>query len=315
MGLRQEGPTPSFDDGISQEDDTSFDRAPGKGPRWRRPVAALSQVGLFTLLTISLWMASGWLLSSLPVDRFTVTLFSLFPAVAASTYLLLRFPRRRSLGVIGAEPNRTAFAAASWGVGVGAGLVVLILGVHWALGWVEISAGELEDYAGRLWEPTLLVGLPAIFIGSAGEELLIRGYGFQQLARATHRWAAVAVTGGIFGWVHYGNPEFSGPALVNTVLFGALFGMALVRHRTLWLPYGLHVGWNLALAVLGANLSGLKIKLTAIHVNAVGPTLWTGGSYGPEAGLSATIAVVAAAWIIWKLPIASSGEKLLSEEE
>ena len=285
------------------------------GPSWRRSVAALSQLGLFTLLTMLLWPACGWLLSSLPIDRFTITLFSLFPAVAAVTFLLLRFPQPRPPAVIAAAPNRRAVVATVWGVGVGAALVTIILSVHWTLGWVEVSTGGLEDYAGRLWEPALLVGLLGILVGSAGEELLLRGYGFQMLARATHPWAAVAATGGIFGWIHYGNPEFSGPALLNTVLFGVLFGIALVRHRTLWLPYGLHIGWNFALSVFGANLSGLKIKLTAMYVTPVGPQLWTGGAYGPEAGLSATAAVVVAAWVIWKLPPARDYRKLLWDEE
>ncbi len=276
---------------------------------------ALSQLGLFTLLTMLLAQACGWLLSPLPMDRITRSVFSLFPPVAVVTFLLLRFPQPRPWGVIAAAPNRRAVAAAGWGVGVGAALVTIILSVHWALGWVEISTGRLENYAGPLWQPALLVGVLTVLVGSAGEELLFRGYGFQMLARATHPWAAVAATGGIFGWIHHSNPEFSGPALVNTVLFGVLFGVALVRHRTLWLPYGLHVGWNFALAVSGANVSGLKIKLTALYVTPVGPELWTGGAYGPEAGLSATAVVVVAACVIWKLPLARDSRKLLSEEE
>ena len=274
-------------------------------------LTALSHVVLFTFATILLWTASGWLLSALPLDRLTLTLFSLFPAVAASTFLLLRFPRPRSLSSIAAAPNRAAVLAAGWGVGLGAALVGVILFIHWALGWVEVSTAGLGDYTEPSWEPTLVGGLLAMAVGSAGEELLLRGYGFQQLARATHPWAAVAATAGIFGGLHYGNPGFSGLALVNTVLFGALFGLALVRHRTLWLSYGIHVGWNAALAVCGANISGLGIKLTAIHAAAVGPPLWTGGAYGPEAGLSATLAVSAAAWLVWRLPLAANREKML----
>ena len=316
MGIQEEEHPASFADPTSRERGSA---PAGLGPAaerpaWRRSVAALSQLGLFILLTMSLWQASGWMLSALPIDRFTISLFSLFPAVGAGTFLLLRFPQPRSLAVIGAAPHRAAVVAAGWGVGVGAGLVTIVLSVHWALGWAEVSTAGLEDYAGPSWEPTLLLGLVGILVASAGEELLIRGYAFQMLARATHPWAAVAVTGGIFGWIHYGNPAFSGPALINTVLFGALFGLALVRHRTLWLPYGLHFGWNFALALFGANLSGLKIKLTAIHVTPVGPEIWTGGAYGPEAGLSVTVLVVVAAWVIWKLPLTRDSRKLLSEE-
>ena len=280
----------------------------------RHTFDGLSHLALFVFSTVLLWMGTGWLISALPVDRMLLTLLSLFPAVTASTYLMLRIPRHRSWSTIGLNLNLRAATTVGYGIGLGACLVSAILGAHWTFGWTELTTVDLADHSGRFWTPTLLSGLFGIAVGSAGEELLVRGYGFQQLARATHPWMAVIVTGSIFGWLHYGNPAFSGLALVNTVLFGLLFGLTLVRHRTLWLTYGMHVGWNLSLALLGVKLSGLKINLTVIQVKTVGPSLWTGGAYGPEGGLSATIAVLVAAWAIWKLPLSTDRNKLLWEE-
>jgi hypothetical protein len=48
---------------------------------------------------------------------------------------------------------------------------------------------------------------------------------------------------------------------------------------------GMHLGWNFFAGVgFGSPVSGLNIyPLTRIQVH--GPELWTGGVFGPEAGL------------------------------
>ena len=74
-------------------------------------------------------------------------------------------------------------------------------------------------------------------------------------------------------------------------MFGFLFGVALVRFRTLWLPFGIHCGWNCALAGAGAKLSGLKVRLMEMEIVETGPTFWTGGAYGPEGSPITTIFV------------------------
>ena len=73
---------------------------------------------------------------------------------------------------------------------------------------------------------------------------------------------------------------------------GVLLGFAFVRTNALWLPIGLHYGWNVALPLLGTNLSGLTIGVTgyALHWN-LGDS-WSGGGYGPEGGLPTTFVVI-----------------------
>ena len=176
-----------------------------------------------------------------------------------------------------------------------------IVAVEWAAGWIEIHRGVWTDDIA--WTPAWGVGIVILAVGAAGEEMLFRGYGLQQLMRATNPWLAIVGTSFLFAWLHGRNPEFSGPAAVNTGLFGVLFGLALVRFRSLWLPYGMHCGWNLALATVGANLSGLRIRLTDLHIVPTGPAYWTGGAYGPEASPVTTLVVVAIGVVLWKAPI------------
>ena len=85
--------------------------------------------------------------------------------------------------------------------------------------------------------------------------------------------------------------------------FGILFGYAFLRTRSLWMPIGLHFGWNLTLPLFGVNVSGLTMKLTHHQMEwTIGP-LWSGGEYGPEGGLLVTMVLVTLALYIWKAPV------------
>ena len=53
----------------------------------------------------------------------------------------------------------------------------------------------------------------------------------------------------------------------------------------LWLPIGIHIGWNFFEGVVfGFPVSGLEIS-HIMHNTMHGPEIITGGKFGPEAGL------------------------------
>jgi uncharacterized protein len=57
------------------------------------------------------------------------------------------------------------------------------------------------------------------------------------------------------------------------------------RTRRLWLPIGLHIGWNFFEGpVFGFAVSGMG-SFTLIRQAAAGRQVFTGGAFGPEAGL------------------------------
>ena len=77
-----------------------------------------------------------------------------------------------------------------------------------------------------------------------------------------------------------------GAAIAN-ILFLLMFLLALayVRTNSLWLPIGLHFGWNLFEGpVFGFPVSGIATPVL-IEQRVQGPDIWTGGAFGPEAGL------------------------------
>jgi len=139
--------------------------------------------------------------------------------------------------------------------------------------------------------------------GAAGEELFFRGYGFQVLLAAVGPYAAVLPVGVAFALLHTGNPNANWFGIANTAGFGILFGYAYLRSRDLWLPIGLHFGWNLTLPLFGVNLSGITLKVTGYELTWSAGKLWSGGAYGPEASVL-TSAVLAVLFVyLYKAPI------------
>ena len=142
-----------------------------------------------------------------------------------------------------------------------------------------------------------------LLLGSAGEEIFFRGFGFQALMSAFGEAAAVVPVAIAFGLLHLLNPNPSWLGAINTIGFGVVFGYAFVRSRDMWLPIGLHFGWNLTLPLFGATLSGLRIGVTGYEMSWTAGVLWIGGAYGPEAGLWTSVVVVLLFLFVRKAPV------------
>jgi hypothetical protein len=56
--------------------------------------------------------------------------------------------------------------------------------------------------------------------------------------------------------------------------------------RTLWLPIGLHFGWNFAEDfIFGVRMSGHAPRPAIVDGTLTGSSLWTGGAYGLESSI------------------------------
>jgi membrane protease YdiL (CAAX protease family) len=173
------------------------------------------------------------------------------------------------------------------GIAFGAGGAALIVMVAVVSGMANFEAVPL---GARAWGgiPVLIV---LLLFGSVGEELVFHGYAFQHLVRHIGEFATVLPFGIVFGLMHLGNQNVTLLAVVNTIAWGVLLGCAYLRTRTLWLPIGMHFGWNVATPFLGENLSGFTIAVTGYELHWRTGVLWSGGAYGLEGGLFTTVVV------------------------
>ena len=175
---------------------------------------------------------------------------------------------------------------------VGSNQWMLIL---WVLG--AASVGGFGGFGG--------VGPPfATAIAAAvGEEIVFRGVVYRRLEDRLGTTIALVVSAAAFGLVHAGNPGANWASTLAIALeSGVLLGLAYAATRSLWLPIGLHFGWNFTEGgIFGAAVSGGQ-NSGLIHAHLVGPPLLTGGAFGPEASLAALVvslsASIALAWYV-----------------
>ena len=83
------------------------------------------------------------------------------------------------------------------------------------------------------------------------------------------------------------NPNASLAASVAIVLeSGILLAAAYFATRTLWLPIGLHFGWNFAEDfIFGVRMSGHAARPAIVDGTLTGSSFWTGGDYGVESSI------------------------------
>ncbi len=217
-----------------------------------------------------------------------------------SIYIARRWLDKRSFVSLGLKVTRQAWLDVLAGIGIVFVLMGLIYGVMSSLGWVTFEgfAWEYDGLGTVLWN-TLIFFVIFLLVGW-NEELLSRGYHLQTIASGLNLFWAVILSSAFFGLLHLNSPHATWVSTTGIFLAGLFQAYGYIRTKQLWLPIGLHLGWNFCEGVVfGFPVSGLDIyALTRIRVS--GPALWTGGEFGPEAGLIILPAlIVGCALIHW----------------
>lgn len=217
-------------------------------------------------------------------------------AILASLFAVRVFERGR-LTDLGLAWN--SLAVRDLRIGVAAGMLAAVAVILPALlsGWAFYAQNPAPE---AVFGPGKLVFvLILLLFGATGEELMFRGYAFQAVMQIFGVWGTILPFSVLFAVAHMGNLGSTPLSLSNTFLWGVVFGVAFARTRSLWLPIGLHVGWNWALPLLGINLSGFEVRLHPWVLEWRAPELVSGGIYGIEASVFTTLA--ASALIFWLL--------------
>ena len=114
---------------------------------------------------------------------------------------------------------------------------------------------------------------------------------------------------------HIGNDNASVFSTINTILAGVWLGIAYLITRSLWLATALHYSWNFAMVfVFGLPVSGFTTFNGVSWLQGhPGSPLWvSGGSYGPEAGMCATLALLVSTMVIWRSGFFKASPEMLA---
>jgi membrane protease YdiL (CAAX protease family) len=229
-------------------------------------------------------------------------------SVAGVTWLAARFVDRRTPATLGLTLSRRWWVELLTGLLLGLLLIVIIFAAEWALGWVTVHDIWFADGEQRFL-PAILGPLAIFVIIGFCEELIFRGYLLRNCAEglsgATGARAAILVawlvSSLLFGLYHFFNPFATWASTLNLSVAGLMFGLPMVLTGRLAMPIGLHITWNFAqanlfgFAVSGNNFSGVTLLRTSLN----GPALWTGGAFGPEAGLLGLVAMALGIVTVW----------------
>ena len=153
--------------------------------------------------------------------------------------------------------------------------------------------------------PNLIAVVLTLLVGALAEELMFRGFPFQHLEKGIGTVQAVVVLSTFYALLHLVNPSATVWGIANTFLIGVLLTVAYLRTRALWLPWGIHFGWNATLGLLfGLPVSGIRAFNLWIYTEVYGPKWLTGNLYGIEAAATGTAAILIGILLVATMPAA-----------
>ncbi|MCX6064262.1 MAG: type II CAAX endopeptidase family protein [Chloroflexi bacterium] len=247
-----------------------------------------------TLLLVLLSTVTGMIVF-IPIGLFKVSFDSplamlaneltMLVAITGATFLTRRFLDRRSIVSLGLKLNAKALLDVLTGIVITFFQMGLIFGLEVALGWTKFEGFAWQTETASTVASGLAAWLVVFLIVGWQEELLSRGYHLQTLESGFNLFWGVLISSSIFGVLHIFNPSANWLSTLGIVLAGLFLALPYLLTRQLWLSIGLHIGWNFFEGVVfGFPVSGTD-SFHLLRHTVSGPVLWTGGAFGPEAGL------------------------------
>lgn len=229
-----------------------------------------------------------------------------------ATWFCLRRLEGQPLSAAGIGLDRPWLRHLGIGFAAGGAAIVICWVVYRAAGWATVTRPTYDLlFVGEVAACVMVMAGAAVY-----EELAMRGYPFQALAR----WnlpVAFLLLGAVFAVGHGFSPgAVQLMPMINLFLAHMIFALAYLRTRSLWLPIGLHLGWNITQGnLLGMSVSG-NPQQTSFLQTELQQNFWTGGAFGPEGGLVVTLLALVVLVCMWLwMPQRSPTPDLLSVEQ
>jgi membrane protease YdiL (CAAX protease family) len=246
-------------------------------PRLRRFRFPVLLVGTLVLMIAARGLDA--LVSGAPVLRVLVGVAAAAGSIAVYRWLVRRVEGRDEVAELAGAGRRRALVRGAL-VGAGAFLATMLL---------AITFTDADISGGSFWACLGVAGSMASV--AVTEELVFRGVVHRVLEERAGSVVAIAVSSLVFGLTHLlnGNATLLG-TLAIAIEGGAMLAVAYTVTRSLWLPIGLHFAWNFTQGgVFGTAVSGAESEPGLLRTVLNGPSLLTGGAFGPEASLFALL--------------------------
>jgi len=212
-----------------------------------------------------------------------IKLLNTFMATAIGVFaysLLFRYYESRKIEEL---------TGSGWGKNIGLGLLLgFVLQSLTILTIYFFGEFSIISFNGLMFMvPALGMALSSAII----EEILLRGIIFRIMEEKLGSYIALGVSALLFGLMHLGNPNSSIiDAIGLAIQAGLLLAVAYMYTRNLWFPISIHFAWNFTQSgIFGANVSGITLDKSLLTTNIEGSKWLTGGEFGPEGSIQATL--------------------------
>ncbi len=232
-----------------------------------------------------------------------------FVYVLFSIWIVTHFIDKRHFATLGFNFDLGWFLDFLEGMLIGAFVFVIVFIIEYSFGWLKVTADtaltkevHLIEVVGRFFGYTAVAVM---------EETFTRGYQIKNIAEGLKTnieksksaiVAALFISSLIFGALHFLNPNSDFMSTFNLFVIGLFYGYAYVISGSLALPIGIHAAWNFVQGnVFGFSVSGLGSEVSILHSFSFGPKIFTGGKFGPEAGIVIYPGIIVGIFILNKI--------------
>ena len=138
-----------------------------------------------------------------------------------------------------------------------------------------IMHGDIHLYFDRFSIGAFLFLFVSVFIQSAAEEIMCRGFIYHRILR-TYRGqylAAALINGIFFGLIHITNNGATPIAIIDIMICGIEYSALVYYFDSVWMAMGMHAGWNFTQSILaGLPNSGNVFPYSIFRLDAATAT-------------------------------------------
>jgi uncharacterized protein len=224
------------------------------------------------------------LIEKLGIEWMTIAELAGLGGTLLTVWIFRKFIDRKSMLSLGFEFKpylNDLFAGMGWGI------ILISIGflALWISGMLTIQSVEFNPF--RIFFYIIFFVIVAL-----NEEILVRGYMLTNLMDSMNKYLALVLSALLFSVMHLFNPSVSLISTINIFLAGILLGIYFIHKGNLWFPIGMHFTWNFFQGpVFGFEVSGMR-TYDIINHDIAGHKLITGGEFGYEGSLIATVAMI-----------------------
>lgn len=251
---------------------------------WR--IAAFAVI--FLTFNAALMLGVRSILGSLPAAG---TLWFLLLGLAATlaVFITTKYISKASLASLGISFDKLALTDLLMGIGISALIMICMYFLLLGSGYIAFDGfswwTDDEHTLNVLTSASLWSMLAVLFqftVVAWWEELAFRGIILQNISAGLNiKWGVILSTLG-FALIHAGNPNATILSTVLIMIITLKLVYAYLKSGQLWLPIGLHLGWNFFQASVFGFASSGHVSPSLIAQTPIGPDWLSGGAFGAE---------------------------------